>query len=349
MISKENILNQISEEQIFKQYIGHDFKLSVPFLSELQPEEHASANVFRSSKSGSLLYKDFRRDDTLNCFGYVMELYGCDFKGSLTIVAKDFNILPGKVTAKKIIKIPKIFQDKPRAMYEYQIKEWNISEEQYWLSFGITRAALDEYEIIPLEWFLSIKKGMDFPETESTKENPIFLILIGEGIKIYRPMEEPRKKWLSNTRAGDIFGLKQAQEAAIHKRLDKLGLLAGQKDILSLYSNTGIRSVGLSSEGAKLRFMLYLSLKEIAEWLFILYDNDKTGIRQSEKIAFEYVICPILMNRFLRYSIFNKKSNGINDVADWYKYMIDHDLKKDRIKLLIEYEQSLQNKSNSSK
>ncbi len=348
MSSKEKILSERTEEEIFRHYIGHDFRFSVPFLSELQPEKHPSANVFLSSKSGRPVYKDFRRDDSLDCFGYVMELFNCDFKGALAIISSDLGITSGHVERTETIKIPRIVEEKARTKYEYELKGWDTSELLFWNKYGIGQGALDEYDVTPLEWFQTIKEDRIYPAVISSPRNPIFLILIGEGLKIYRPYEEIKKKWLSNTRVTDVFGLKQAVTASYEKKLDKLGMLAGQKDILSLYSRTGIRSIGLNSEGTKLKFNLYLQLSEITEWLFILYDNDRTGIINSQKIAEEYGISPILINRFLRYSTISRESSGINDVADWYKYMIDHLLEKDRLKLLIEYEYGKYNENSSS-
>lgn len=350
MITKEQILNTITEEEIFRKYIRHPFRIGVPFLSELQPEKHPSANVFVSSKSGSHLYKDFRRDDALNCFSYVMELFGADFKGALSIIASDFKLTDTTVKKTEKVKIQKIMEEKIRTQYKYDVKDWDYHELKYWEEFGITQETLEEYDVMPLKWFQTIKEDIIYPEVESRRFNPIYLIIINKGVKIYRPYEEPKRKWLSNTRVTDVFGLKQAVACINNKgggKLDKLGLLAGQKDILSLYSNTKIRSVGLNAEGSKLKFSLYLQLSDLADWLFVLYDNDKTGIINSGKIASEYGITQIEMNKFLKYTTISRESSGINDVADWYKYMTDNSLRKDRVKLLIEYEYGEYNKNKS--
>lgn len=342
MIRKEDIEKTVSAEDIFRKYIRHNFKIGVPFLSELQPEKHPSADVFRSN-TGTLLYKDFREAGALNCYGYVMRLYGTDFPGALKIIANDFGIQESSEPVSEALKLPKLHEAKVPTVYSYEIKFWEQHELDFWARFGIVQEALDEYEVYPLYWVQAVKGDKIYPARESSRHYPIFLIKIGEHEKIYFPFaDNPRYKWLSNTNAKDIFGLRQAIKAAEDEKLSMLGLIAGQKDLLSLYSSTGIRAIALSSEGGTLQFSTYLQMSEIAEWLFILYDNDRTGIRAMNKIASSYPIIPIYLNKFLRYSTL-KDSSGINDVADWYEYKRVNNLNKDRLLNLIEYEKSTNN------
>ena len=224
-------------------------------------------------------------------------------------------------------------------IYGFEIKPWSVHELDFWYKFGIPEDVLDEYNVYPLYWVQAIKEDVVYPAKESNERYPIFLIKINDHVKVYFPAEKPGKKWLSNTRSEDIFGLSQAIKAAEEGKLEELGLLAGQKDILSLYANTGIRSIALNSESSALNFNTYLKMSEISEWTFVLYDNDKTGILNSTKISKGYPIVPVYMNKFLKYSTL-KYSSGINDVSDWYEYKRKNGLNKDRLLNLIHYEKS---------
>lgn len=346
MIRKSDIESKVTNEQIFRKYIKHPFKFGVPFLSELISDHNPSANIFKGV-DGTPLYKDFRESDTLNCYGYVMKVYNTDFRGALTIIAHDFGIEENDISsfkkAEQEVKVPVIFEERERSKYEYEIKPWEHHEEVFWQRYQIKREVLDEYNVFPLLWIQTFKGERAFDPIESGKNYPIFLIQIGEGIKLYFPYDsDPRHKWLSNTKVTDIFGLEQAIKATENGKLPELGLVAGQKDVMSLYSNTGKRGIALSSEGAKFRFPTYLQMSQLAKWLFILYDNDKTGIKQTYKISKEFPMIPIYLNRFLGYSTL-KGSAGINDTSDWYKYMKDNSLNRDRINNLIEYEKEQSN------
>ena len=121
-----------------------------------------------------------------------------------------------------------------------------------------------------------------------------------------------------------------------HSKLKMIGILAGEKDVMSLFSNTGIRSITLSSEGAKLHTELYFELKNKTDNLFVLYDNDRTGVKQSNKISKSFNIPNIELSTFLRYNTL-KGSKGINDVSDWYKLFHKENRTKDWVYDLIIY------------
>jgi hypothetical protein len=348
LITKEIIEAHISQEDIFRKYISVNFKLGKPFLSELRNEHKGSANVFMSHKYGIPMYKDFGDSGAMDCYKYVMLKFNIDFVSALHKIASDAGVddnSPLQIRQEKII-VPKITIDN-RAQFEWERKPWEDHEVEFWASYGVNEEALLEYEVFPLLWVQQVSEDRVYAIRESDMSNPLFQIIINEGEKYYSPYERRELKWMSNTRSTDIFGLKQALRAAEKGKLDMLGLLAGQKDIMALYSQTGIRSIGMNSESGKLKFTTYLQMKEIAHWLFSLYDNDKTGCKNMAKIEKEYHITPVYLYKFLTYCCL-KGSSGIDDVADWYKYMIDHDLKQDKVHLLINYEKEQYYRNNGS-
>ena len=61
-LTKENILKYISEEDIFRKYIGHNFNLGESFKSPLRDDDDTpSFNVYYNIEQGRVLYKDFGR------------------------------------------------------------------------------------------------------------------------------------------------------------------------------------------------------------------------------------------------------------------------------------------------
>lgn len=334
MITKESILEQYSEEEIFRKFIEHDFIPGKSFKSEIREENHPSANIF-ITPDGTWLYNDFG-DKALNCFGYVMEKYGCDFIEALKIIVSEFGIEdePRKIHSV----LPKKIPIDIKTTFKYIVKQWDKEEIYFWEKYGISMSTLNEYKIKPLQWvqIVSIK---DYPPKVSDLNFPIFLIKKehkdGDGEKIYFPYESDKKKrYWSNTRAKHIFGFKQIMNH--HSKLKMIGILAGEKDVMSLFSNTGIRSITLSSEGAKLHTELYLELKNKTDNLFVLYDNDRTGVKQSNKISKSFNIPNIELSTFLRYNTL-KGSKGINDVSDWYKLFHKENRTKDWVYDLIIY------------
>lgn len=334
MIKKEEILDRIGPEAIFRKYIDHDFVLRKPFRSELREERTPSANVFKYN--GTVLYNDFA-DKALDCFGYVMEKYNVTFEQSLEIIARDFNLSDrnfGYTKPAPIKRIPKV--EKTRSKFEWVEKPLEKHEVEYFDQFNVTQKiktdeALHEYDFVPLKHFkfFSTRRQEWSNWIQTTKEEPAFLVKIGDNQKIYRPKSE-KMKWLTNTTSSDIFGAKQ-----INTKQALAGIMAGQKDTLALYMNTGYRGIAFSSEGASFTADKFLSIVDLADKFFIMYDNDKTGIKQMQKIIDFYPIQGLFLNSFLRYSTL-KGSNGIKDVALWYKYMKENNLKRDRVFEMIE-------------
>ena len=67
-------------------------------------------------------------------------------------------------------------------------------------------------------------------------------------------------------------------------------ICAGQKDVMSLYANTGVRGISLNSESASLDEKVYLQLRMITQDIFVCYDNDDTGYKNMNMLSNAYNI-----------------------------------------------------------
>lgn len=90
LLTKEDILSKVSEEEIFSHY-GVPIQKGL-FCSRLRKDTHETCGLTRS-KSGRLLYKDFGYQDHVgDAFWYVSTLYNTTYQGALNIIANDFGI-----------------------------------------------------------------------------------------------------------------------------------------------------------------------------------------------------------------------------------------------------------------
>ena len=103
-ISKEDILEKVSEETIFEHY-GVPIKKGL-FCSKLRKDDHPTVALYRS-KNGALLMKDFGSSFCGDCFAYVAALFNVSYYEALKIVANDFDI----------IKIPRMKVHKAELQY----------------------------------------------------------------------------------------------------------------------------------------------------------------------------------------------------------------------------------------
>jgi len=309
---KSAILEHVSELDIFRKYIAHDFKLGKAFLSEIREEKHPSANVFFATRSGKYLYNDFAVK-AFDAFGYVMVRYGVSFRDALAMIAQDFNLEEVKgfkrKPVKKIPRIPKPVYFK-RTAYTYEPAEWNQNNTQFWWTTGISLSTLKTYRVIPIAFFYP--EGYPHGILQAAKDKPIYLFQEGEGQKFYAPFHGKKYKFRNNMNPEkEVFGY-----SVLNKQEPAIGIVGGNRDVLTMYEHLGIKCVCLNSESAILMEWLYKGLKKRTPYLFIMYDNDKTGALGMKKNADLFDIPTVYLSDILGYCTL-KGSTWINDITDY--------------------------------
>jgi len=318
---KEIVLSEVSDLQIFEHYLGVTVKLGKAIVSPIRQEKHPSFNVYQSTANGKLYYKDFG-DERGDCFKFVMVLHGCSFYEAVLMIAEDFGIdidsdkdlSEIKRRAKKI-RIPQIFVTE-RKKLPYARDEWNNEYMSLWHSGGISQDVLAMYNTHPVSG-VKIERvdGSGSFVLRSKENDPIYCFDYEKGVKkFYRPNAPDKKfKFISNLRKNDIFGLKQLKDhVKEHGKVKVIVLCAGQKDCLSLYSNTGIFGIALNSESASISKELYIELMSYSDNIIVCYDNDATGIKHANKIKEEIGIDHINLGDLAPAEI-------VNDIFDYFK------------------------------
>lgn len=103
-------------------------------------------------------------------------------------------------------------------------------------------------------------------------------------MKLYKPFDEKkyRFQYLGTKDPGYLFGYNQLPENG-----DYVFLTGGEKDVLSLSAH-GFAAFTLNSETANLNQQIVTDLKQRFKNFLILYDNDETGLAQSEALCREH-------------------------------------------------------------
>lgn len=273
------ILSYVSEYDIFKYYLGSNFKLGELFKSNLRNnDDTASLNIF--IKNGSLRYKDFGHSYG-NCFEYVRHLYQCDYGTALKIIAKDFNIKPEITTVER----PKVNTYIPEEVFEKVIipvkRGWKKIDLEYWGKYGITIPMLVEYDIFPCNHvYLQNKPDNRFIWAVDEENNPIYCYKIDNKYKCYRPLSKDKKmKWLSTTKENDLQGMKQLPKSG------KLLILASAMKEVLVLKKLGYTAIAAGGEGnnipKKILDFLFACFKKV----IILYDNDKPGLMYAKQLS----------------------------------------------------------------
>lgn len=281
-MSKDNILNQISEKEIFFKFLN---------LSE-HPKGNISSPFSDDKKPSFKLYKNnsFKCHSSGNqgdCFQLVADLNKIDCKSQFNkvceIITKEFSL--NSETKTKPIKrnkpIPEVVETDNK--FKYTTKGFEKIHLDYWKkdSWNVSKEILDKYKVKALDKFeyYNSKKN-DITKIKLFKGVLGFVYSINTNVELYVPKQEKAQKFfLNKLKTTDIFGLKQ-----LPKNPDYIILCGGKKDCLILNAN-GFPSVTFRSENHYIKASQIKQLRKISKHLIISYDNDISKKENAGKKA----------------------------------------------------------------
>ena len=309
-LTKDIILSKVSEEQIFAYYIGTEIRSKKLFCSKLRNDRNPTCSLYKN-KSGNLIYKDFATNQSLNVFGYVMELFHCTYPEALKIIANDFGIKRDTSLKKnkgKIISKDFKIEEKEFSKIQVEIQDFTELELKWWAKYGITKELLKEYNIYSCKHvFLN-----DQLIAKSKQHCPIFGYYGGivkqdgnkfELWRIYFPKNKSCK-FIGNWNTKMIQGYKQLPDKG-----KLLVITKSMKDVMTLKS-LGIAACAPNSESQFISDKVLSDLKSRFKHIVVLFDLDHAGIQFSKKIKKEH---PKLTVTLL------PRTHRCKDISDYYK------------------------------
>lgn len=150
-----------------------------------------------------------------------------------------------------------------------------IKEDRlFWEPYGITEANLREDKVASCKQVLfNSKKSPEVLNTLST--SPSYAIHLNNHVKVYNPYH--KVKWLSTCTEEDIGGLDSLDSS------NSLIITKSYKDWRVL-KNQGYNTIWLQNEGCKVPFENLIQFQQY-KTKFILFDNDRAGIKASQQLA----------------------------------------------------------------
>ena len=282
-LSKEMILDRISEVDIFAYYCSSFKQLGKPFCSELRKDSKPGVNIVLWK--GKLLYKDWAYPEhTFDCFGYVMATYNVSFYSALRIIDNDFGLNLG--SRKSEIDFTRGYlgyrsnirvENKKVTVIKKKSRPWMVKDAKFWSQYLISKKTLIKFAVTPISHYWINDSRFTCKLSYAYK--------IGNKYKIYSPYEEV--KWMSNTNSKQIQGYDQ-----LPKQGDLCIITSSLKDVMCLFE-MGIPAVAMQSE---MRLPLRNQIEELKQrfkQVAIFYDNDFTnpnnpGQAMAAKICKEY-------------------------------------------------------------
>lgn len=280
-ITRDKLLSEISDENIFRYYIS-DLKIGRVMNSPLRKDKVPSFGVFYASKYNQLFFKDFKIGSG-DCIKFVSILYNISYKQAISQIAKDFGLdekyeLDSTIKKSSVIgeyiKSPERTYTKSPKIIEVTYRNWEKYDKNYWNSYGITLPTLQIYNVFPIK-FLFINNNI-LPVDKyayAYKEEKDGAVTY----KIYQPYSA--FKWISNHNKTVHQGYTQ-----LPKEGDLMLITKSLKDVMSLCDIAEIPSVGIQNETVLVKTSVVDEYKDRFKKVICLFDNDAAGI----SLAFRY-------------------------------------------------------------
>jgi hypothetical protein len=301
-ITKEAILAKISSYDILNHYLQpyHNTgrlmtgkNISNPFVAEKQ--QTPSFNIFCALPQHEWRYKDFATDDDGSCFDLVMKLFNVSFTEALEIINRDL-CLNLEATFKTSPPPKQTAPEQSKPNFSIKKRQFSEAEIAFWNKYNISTETLQRYNVAALEEFSNVSKEGKPYTVRSSPDKFIFAYDNATWLKLYKPLDEKQYKfqYLGIKEQGYIFGWKQLPDKG-----EKLFITGGEKDVMSLAAQ-GFNAISLNSETATLDKSIADELKLRFNHIIVLYDNDATGIKQSEILSvthgFHKITLPTIPN-----------------------------------------------------
>lgn len=309
-LTKDIILSKITEEQIFSFYIGCEISSKKLFCSKLRNDRCPTCSFYRN-KSGTLIYKDFATQDSLNCFGYVMELFQCDYYKALSIIANDFGLCKNNSLVKnkgKIISNSLKIEEKEFSNIQVEIQDFTDLELRWWGKYGITPEILKRFDVYSCKHVFLNGQVI----AKSQQHCPIF----GYYGKKYQG-KELWKCYFPKRTSYRFMGNYPAKKLQGYNKLPDKGKICvitkSLKDCMALYAYN-IPACAPNSETVIPSETIVNDLLERFEYVFCLWDNDYTGVTFLNKIKKKYpkLHCLIIPRSY--------KAKDFSDLRKLYGY-----------------------------
>jgi len=316
-LTLENILQKVSEFDIFTYFIGH-FKIGQAFCSPLRHENNPSVAIYLTSSG--LRYKDYTTGESFDAVEFVKAKYHCNYNDALLEIDKAFGLglsSQPKKDYKAIISTysKPVLDQKRYTLIEVKTKKFTQDDINYWADYYIPLNKLKRENVYSLEGVWINKKKQPLNKGELC----FGYFFENVGWKIYHPLRaKGEHKWLSNIPLTHIENINNIQHCDIltvtKSKKDRLILEDFFPDII----NTQNESKGcftpenialISSKGDKIR---------------INFDGDNVGKTNSKKLTqennWQWLNVPNeLVEKGIKDFSDMAKELGIKAVKDYFK------------------------------
>jgi len=315
-VNREYILKRITEEDIFERYLGIRPQFNTEFTNPLR-EDKSPGCVFYINQYGRIKFKDYSWGFNWDCFNVVEYLYKINFSEALKRVAIDFGLTDGHISDPSLNR-----REAKKDKLELRIKrrDFNLDDYNFWTrQYGFTESDLREASIYPIEYAWFVRNGqLELIYAYKPGDPGYGYHFGGYDYKLYFPYKQKPGRFIQNR--GDIIqGLDKLPSTGGHILI----ITKSYKDVVCINKyckHLGCYGIAPMSENKLIPFSLYHTLALKYDYIFVLMDFDRTGIRVAQEYRTKFGLKTLFFGLDFKGGKFIKSNNSIKDFSDHIKY-----------------------------
>lgn len=290
-ISIQDFFNKISEYQVYKNYIG-DFRIGYIYNSPFRKDDNPSFGIYKSNKTGKLLFKDYGADICGDCIKFVKLMENLKTSRDAMMFILN-NIEPSKITEQTHT------YTNTNTIIGIVRQPFTEIDIEFWKSFNISLDTLKKFNVYSIKYYLS----NNIVKYKYTYGNPMYAYKVFDKFKIYRPYSDKLGKWRSNLNNYDIQGYEQ-----LPNKGELLFITKSLKDVMALYE-LGYTAIAPPSESSDIPQEVLDDIKKRFKQIIIFYDRDIAGMKYTRKLYHKTKL-PF---------IFTPRDSKCKDISDYIK------------------------------
>lgn len=286
---------KISDADILSKYLGIT-QIPCVIQSPLRSDNRPSFGLY-SPDGTHINYIDFGTKDKGTTLTLLSKMWNTDTYNTIKKINDEIGLISN---SRGIITLNKsnnrvVVRKSINTDLKCKIREWKDYDIKYWESYGISLKWLKLAEVYPISHKIIVKNNHSY--VFKADKYAYAYVEHKEGkvtLKIYQPFNK-KYKW-SNKHDKSVISL----WTKVPEYGDKLCICSSLKDALCLWANTGIPSLSIQGEGYSMSKTAIDELKRRYKKVYILLDNDITGLLDGVKLAEETGFTNIILPQFER-------------------------------------------------
>lgn len=291
------ILKNLNEVDILSRYLGIS-KLPCVISSPLRKDSNPSFGLY--TKDGvHVKWRDFSTREGGSIFELLTRYWNCDLNEAVSRILTDF---PDSINTTKNQRSQ---YKQSASQLQCKVRPWQKHDIEYWESYGISLEWLKYAEVYPISHKIVLQDDKKY--VFGAEKYAYAFVERKEGnitLKIYQPFADPKNKW-SNKHDKSVISL----WTKVPKKGERIVICSSLKDALCLWANTGVPALAVQGEGYPISNTAISELKDRFSHVYILFDNDATGLDDGMKLSLDTGFTNLILPPF----------EGGKDISDLYK------------------------------